>query len=76
MLPDMHKLLHVDQDVGMVCTQINMLNFYYYYYYFYALLSRDNDNPGRVTEIWIYCLDWTNVYDTHNKEHRTEPVST
>ena len=25
--------------------------------------------------IQIYSVDWTDVYDTHNIEHRTEPVS-
>ena len=25
--------------------------------------------------IKIYSMDWTDVYDTHNIEHRTEPVS-
>ena len=25
--------------------------------------------------IKIYNVDWTDVYDTHNIEHRTEPVS-
>ena len=31
---------------------------------FYAFLSRDDDNPRRVS------ADWTDVYDTHNIEHR------
>ena len=25
--------------------------------------------------IQIYSVDWTDVYDTHNIEHKTEPVS-
>ena len=25
--------------------------------------------------IQIYSVDWTDIYDTHNIEHRTEPVS-
>ena len=25
--------------------------------------------------IQIYSVDWTDVYNTHNIEHRTEPVS-
>ena len=25
--------------------------------------------------IQIFSVDWTDVYDTHNIEHRTEPVS-
>ena len=25
--------------------------------------------------IQIYSVDWTDFYDTHNIEHRTEPVS-
>ena len=31
--------------------------------------NRTSDNPRRVS------VDWTDVYDTHNIEHRTEPVS-
>ena len=35
--------------------------------------------PGTMTIqsqlIQIYNVDWTDVYDAHNIEHRTEPVS-
>ena len=36
--------------------------------------------PGTITPkqsqlIQIYNLDWTDIYDTHNIEHRTEPFS-
>ena len=35
--------------------------------------------PGTMTtpteSIKIYNVDWTAVYDKHNIEHRTEPVS-
>ena len=41
----------------------------------YAFLSRDDDNPRTSQLIQIYNVDWIDVYDTHNIEHRTEPVS-
>ena len=31
--------------------------------------------PTQSQLIQIYSVDWTDVYDTHNIEHRTEPVS-
>ena len=42
-----------------------------YTLFFYAFLSRGDDHPRRSTTR----TDWTDVYDTHNIEHRTEPVS-
>ena len=39
-------------------------------YVFYAFLSRNI--PRQL--IQSYSMDWTDVYDTHNIEHRTEPV--
>ena len=31
--------------------------------------------PGTSQLIQIYSVDWTDVYDTYNIEHRTEPVN-
>ena len=31
--------------------------------------------PTQSQLIQIYSVDWTNVYDTHNIENRTEPFS-
>ena len=31
--------------------------------------------PTQSQLIQIYSVDWTDVYDTHNSEHWTEPVS-
>ena len=31
--------------------------------------------PTQSQLIQIYSVDWTDVYDTHNIEHRTDPVS-
>ena len=44
---------------------------HFYYFFIYAFLSRDDGNQL----IQIYSMDWREVYDTHNIEHRTEPVS-
>ena len=38
--------------------------------FFMHVLSRDDDNPRRVNKFRS-----TDVYDTHNIEHRTEPFS-
>ena len=38
-------------------------------------LSRDDNNTKQSQLIQIYSLDWTDVYDTHSIEHRTEPGS-
>ena len=49
---------------------------YIYIYFFYAFFC-----PGTMTThaesilIQIYSVDWTDVYDTHSSEHRTEPIS-
>ena len=31
--------------------------------------------PTQSQLIQIYSVDWTDVYDAHDSEHRTEPVS-
>ena len=48
--------------------------FSFFFVFIYAFVSRDDDNPSSQL-IQIYSVDWTDVYDTYNIEHRTEPVS-
>ena len=45
------------------------------YLFFYALFVQGRCQPTQRQLIQIYSVDWTDVYDTHNIEHRTEPVS-
>ena len=42
---------------------------------FMHFLSRDDAQPTQSQLIQIYSVGWTDVYDTHNIEHRTEPTS-
>ena len=46
---------------------------FFLFFFIYAFSSRDYNNPRQL--IQIYSVDWTDVYDTYNIEHRTEPVS-
>ena len=34
-------------------------------------MSRDDDNHTQSQLIQIYSVNWTDIYDTHNIEHRT-----
>ena len=45
------------------------------FFFIYAFMSRDDNNPRRSRLIQIYSVDWKDVYDTYNIEHRTESIS-
>ena len=40
-----------------------------------AFFDQGRWQPTHSQLIQIYSMDWTDVYDTHNIEHITEPVS-
>ena len=42
---------------------------------FYAFFYPGRWQPTQIQLIQIYSVDWTDVYDTHNIGHRTEPIS-
>ena len=41
---------------------------------FLCIFVQGRWQPTQSQLIQIYSVDWTDVYDTHNIEHRTEPV--
>ena len=41
----------------------------------YAFFVQGRWHPTQSQLIQIYSVDWTDAYNTHNNEHRTEPVS-
>ena len=49
---------------------VNVTDFFFIIYVF---LSRDKPTQSQL--IQVYSVGWIDVYDTHNIEHRTEPVS-
>ena len=42
---------------------------------FLCIFVQGRQQPTQSQLIQIYSVDWTDVYDTYNIEHRTEPVS-
>ena len=42
---------------------------------FLCIIVQGRCQPKKSQLIQICSVDWTDVYDTHNIEHRTEPVS-
>ena len=43
--------------------------------FFMHFFVRGRKQPTQSQLIQMYSVDWTDVYDTYNIEHRTEPVS-
>ena len=41
---------------------------------FLCIFVQGRWQPTQSQLIQIYSMDWTDIYDTHNIEHRTEPV--
>ena len=44
-------------------------------FFFLCIFYPGRWQPTQSQLIQIYSVDWTDIYDTHNIEHRTEPVS-
>ena len=49
--------------------------FVFLFSFFYAFFVQGRWQTTQSQFIQIYSVDWTGVYETHNIEHRTEPVS-
>ena len=45
------------------------------FYYYLCIFVQGRWQPTQSQWIQIYSVDWGDVYDTHNIEHRTEPIS-
>ena len=44
-------------------------------FFYLCIFVQGREQPTQSQLIQIYSVDWTDVYDTYNIEHRTEPVS-
>ena len=60
---------------GFVCPYIHAYIHTYIHTFFMDLFVQGRWQPTQSQLIQIYSVDWRDVYDTHNIEHRTEPVS-
>ena len=58
----------------LICKQIYRV-FIFLKKIFLCIFVQGRWQPTQSQLIQIYSVDWTDVYDTHNIEHRTEPVS-
>ena len=76
---NMHVRMHAHTH-GHTCADADThpdpeLHLFFYLFFIYAFFIQGRWQPTQSQLIQIYSVDWTDIYDTHNIEHRTEPVS-